>query len=339
METTSNEELSFKEFICKSPSFWNKIDQDPSYWHRFIRTNSLGNALSYEVITSDIPKGSEVEYHLSELLRKDMMYPKGKPLHKLDERVKKNLKDLEKERDELFSFQYGDEVEVSYEHDFNDEDTYEGKYLSYLEEEKVHLVEMDATQKYRQVNPHASIAPNISINRWKNIRYKSRIPLSCFFDFEKAEDTPEDFEGFIEHTGNLGCNVTRYSPEPFRVELHYREPKDGKYTIKLRTGDLFNIPNIVEITNGSYYDIWVKIEEPKKCEHEWDRPIINANNKKCTKCGIWEEHLTSPKPMEFQELKANMNMSQHPTVNILLNEHNRLVEKFNLLLEELDKRI
>jgi hypothetical protein len=28
------------------------------------------------------------------------------------------------------------------------------------------------------------------------------------------------------------------------------------------------------------------------CEHEWVKPIINAENKKCCKCGIWEEKAT-----------------------------------------------
>ena len=25
------------------------------------------------------------------------------------------------------------------------------------------------------------------------------------------------------------------------------------------------------------------------CEHEWVKPIINAENKKCCKCGVWKE--------------------------------------------------
>lgn len=25
------------------------------------------------------------------------------------------------------------------------------------------------------------------------------------------------------------------------------------------------------------------------CDHEWGKPIINAENKRCYKCGVWEE--------------------------------------------------
>ena len=32
--------------------------------------------------------------------------------------------------------------------------------------------------------------------------------------------------------------------------------------------------------------------EQLSCEHEWVKPIINAENKKCLKCGVWEEKAT-----------------------------------------------
>ena len=32
--------------------------------------------------------------------------------------------------------------------------------------------------------------------------------------------------------------------------------------------------------------------EQLSCEHEWVKPIINAENRKCLKCGIWEEKET-----------------------------------------------
>ena len=28
------------------------------------------------------------------------------------------------------------------------------------------------------------------------------------------------------------------------------------------------------------------------CEHEWVKPIINAENRRCLKCGVWEEKET-----------------------------------------------
>ena len=28
------------------------------------------------------------------------------------------------------------------------------------------------------------------------------------------------------------------------------------------------------------------------CDHKWIKPIINAENRKCCKCGVWEEKAT-----------------------------------------------
>ena len=32
--------------------------------------------------------------------------------------------------------------------------------------------------------------------------------------------------------------------------------------------------------------------EQLSCEHEWVKPIINAENRRCLKCGVWEEKET-----------------------------------------------
>ena len=50
----------------------------------------------------------------------------------------------------------------------------------------------------------------------------------------------------------------------------------------------------VEIKKDGNHFALLKCENHRKnevavCEHEWDRPIINANNYQCSKCGIWKK--------------------------------------------------
>ena len=41
------------------------------------------------------------------------------------------------------------------------------------------------------------------------------------------------------------------------------------------------------ISNVFLYD--VSNNEVAVCDHEWTRPIINANNYQCCKCGVWKQ--------------------------------------------------
>jgi len=48
-----------------------------------------------------------------------------------------------------------------------------------------------------------------------------------------------------------------------------------------------------EIVNNINYTPCCKSDsELLSCEHEWVKPIINAENRRCLKCGVWEEKET-----------------------------------------------